>query len=115
MLIDFILIKENSTELIVVGDYNNEIEFFADNLAILPDKINRMWRFDFEDKTYKNDTYRIILTKRFNELIINLNNCELNYDNFKNLRKGKYEYHKYRMFLDTNKVYVEKKHLVRSR
>lgn len=115
MLLDFILIKENSTELIVVGNYNNDFEFFADNVQIFPDKINKMWRLDIKTQKYINDTYRIILTKKYSELTIIFHNANLNLQNFKNLRKGKYEYHRYKMYLDENCVYVQKKHLVRRR
>lgn len=115
MLLDFILIKENSTELVVIGDYNNDFEFFADNIQIFPEKINRMWRLDRENVKYVNDTYRIILSKKFSILKIKVNNCDINLENFKNLRKGKYEYHKYRMHLDRNNIYIHKKYFIRRR
>lgn len=115
MILDFILIKENSTELIVIGDYTNDFEFFADNVQVFPDKINKIWRLDIESKKYVNDSYRILLTKKFSILKIKINNSEINLENFKNLNSGKYEYHKYRMYLDKDSIYIHKKYFIKRR
>lgn len=115
MVLDFILIKENSTELIVTGIYNNDFEFFADKIQIFPDKVNKIWKLNESTQLYEKNSCRIVINKNFSLLKIVVSNCEINYESLKNLHRGKYEYHRYKMYLDENNIYVHKTHFVRRR